>query len=123
MTSTASAVSYPDVTVADRWFRPLCDGKKTVEGRVRKGKWADVKQGDVLMISSSAKRNDEKKAFSVTGVRTYPGFEAMLASEGLIHVLPGVRTLAKGVAEYRAFYDAEVESRSGVVALELRGGG
>ena len=47
----------------------------------------------------------------------YPSFSAMLKDVGLQAALPGVDTLAEGVAIYRSFPGYDRDEEQGVVAI------
>ena len=113
--------------VDTKWFRHLLDGSKTIE--VRKNgpeRWGRVKKGDLLHLE-----NEEHNAeirFRVKDVRTYSSLDAMLATEGLRNVLPGVKTLEDAKRIYNTIDGTSMNSvlkrmeeyeKYGLIAIEL----
>lgn len=87
-------------------------GEKTIEGRLKKGKWSEVKKGDEILFNESL-------VTEVISVREYSSFEEMLRMEGLSKVLPGYESIEDGVTEYRRFFSEDEEKRYGVIAIEV----
>lgn len=97
------------------WYEHIRDGRKTVEGRLCKGLFADLRSGDKLKILD---KSGGYICARVLAVRRYKTFEEYLSHEGLRATLPGVRTISDGVAVYRRFYSPEREF--GVCAIQLQ---
>ena len=106
-----------EITVASPWFELIRDGKKIVEGRLNRSKFASFHTGTTLVINSSG--SDEKVVAVVTRVCKYPTFKAYLSQEGLARTLPGVQSIKEGVAVYRQFYDKAKEKEHGVLAIHF----
>lgn len=104
------------ISVSSQWFRFIKDGRKTVEGRLNRGKFANMKKGDTLIIS-----NDKQSIVVavITDIRKYHTFEEYLEQEGLSRTLPGTRNIRDGVAVYRKFYDEKMENEFGVLGIHL----
>ena len=107
--------------VSEPWFTLIASGLKSVEGRLRKGDFADVKQGQLIVW-----RNDElgfprTVKTTVKSTQQYASFEKYLKGEGLQQCLPapGVTSVSKGVAVYRKYYDKQMEREHGIVAIRL----
>lgn len=107
--------------VSEPWFTLIALGLKKVEGRLRKGDFADVKQGQVIVW-----RNDElgfprTVKTTVKSTQEYSSFEKYLKGECLKQCLPapGVTSMSKGVAVYRKYYTKELEREHGIVAIRL----
>ena len=62
-----------------------------------------MKIGDILQF------DDTGEKVKVVNLTLYSSFQVMFESEGLKHVLPGVREVEQGVAVYRKFYSIEQE--------------
>ncbi|PNH08524.1 hypothetical protein TSOC_004927 [Tetrabaena socialis] len=120
-----------------RYLELIRCGAKTVEGRVRVGKWADVLSGDLFRFTSSQgppaspapsppPSSPTAAAAPVlvraTTVRHYDSFRAMLEGEGLGACLPGVGSLDEGVEVYRSIPGyREAEGVQGVVGVGVTG--
>lgn len=102
---------------AEPYFTFVREGKKTVEGRLVKGKYAEIKTGDSINIHT----NDEADNFwvNVVGVRKYQTFRELLEQEGAKKVLPNAKDVEDGVSIYREFYSEADEQKYGVVAIEV----
>ena len=66
-----------------------------VEGRLLKGKFRNLKVGDV--VTWEALGNPRTYRTTITAMRTYESFEEMLTEEKLENVLPTVDSLVEGV--------------------------
>jgi ASC-1-like (ASCH) protein len=110
-------MAWKSFDVSSPWYEHIRDGRKTVEGRLCKGLFAGLRAGDKIKI-------DDKRGSYVCArvieVRRYPTFEEYLSQEGLRITLPGVRSLAEGVAVYRRFYSVEKEREFGICAIHLQ---
>ena len=94
------------------------NGQKTVEGRLIKGKYAEMNVGDHIVVQ----KEDESESFEVeiTALNKYLTFRDMLMSEGLTNVLPDAGDVDDGVSIYRQFYTKEQEVEYGVIAIRVR---
>lgn len=101
------------INVGEPWFEHIVKGKKDVEGRLNRGKFAELERGNQLFI------NDGAIVAKIVRVTPYLSFEEYLRIEGLKRTLPGISTIEEGIAAYRQFYSEEDEHLYGVVAIEL----
>jgi len=92
----------------------VVDGQKTVEGRLNRGKFAELAVGDIVEM------NDERTPFEIVAKNVYATFREMLEAEGIANVLPDTFSLERGVEVYRKFYSEEEEKEFGVVALRIK---
>jgi len=99
------------------WFSLIGSREKSIEGRLKKGKYSRIKPGDYLLVYSPGEKDCLKA--NVLAVRYYDSFRDMLEEEGLTKVLPGVRNIETGVETYRKIYPQEDERNFGVVAIEI----
>lgn len=104
---------YP-FTVQEPYKSLILSGEKTVEGRLNKGKFTDLKIGDILQFE------DTWEVFEVIDLSHYPRFQIMLEQEGLKHVLPWIQSIDTGVAIYHQFYTSAQETEFGVVAIHIK---
>lgn len=107
--------------VSEPWFTLIALGLKKVEGRLRKGDFADVKQGQVIVWYNDELGFPRSVKTMVKSTHEYTTFEKYLKGEGLQQCLPapGVTSMNKGVAVYRRFYDKQMEREHGIVAIRL----
>jgi ASC-1-like (ASCH) protein len=104
--------------VNDPWFTLIDAGIKTVEGRLRKGKYAEIRAGDTIRFTRT--RDSCSTSVVVEAVRPYASFEAMLSDNTIEKTLPGVPDVASGILVYRKFYTAAQEKEFGALALCIR---
>ena len=104
--------------LSEPWFALIDLGLKTVEGRKNKGRFKDMKVGDIVKWE-----NDDFKHRSVltriTAKTEYKTFEEYLRTEGLDKCLPGMNTIAHGLSVYFKYFTKEDEEKYGVVAIRL----
>ena len=104
--------------VQDPWFTLIREGLKVVEGRLNKGHFSKLKKGDIVHWKASGK-NHTQCTTKIVKVVHYPSFEAMLRTETLEHVLPGVPDVESGVKVYRKFFTEDKERELGVLAIRV----
>ena len=107
-------------TLSEPWFTLILLGLKTVEGRKNKGRFKDMKVGDIVEWS-----NDDFMSRSfltkITGKAEYPTFKEYLEKEGLDKCLPGMKKFGidHGLSVYYKYYTKEDEKEFGVVAIKI----
>jgi len=120
--------------IREPWYKAMVDGKKTVEGRLKRGAAASLKVGDAITIARSrapedstehpgARRYDTK----VVRVTPYRSFAELVKKEGPSTLFPG-KTSEKEVVEIYRQHSSEADEaeivKSGtdghaVVAIEV----
>jgi ASC-1-like (ASCH) protein len=96
------------------YYSMVINGLKTVEGRLNKGRFAELEIGDVLMM------RPENKKFQVTDKRQYKTFREMLEAEGVKNVLPDKNNIEEATKVYKNFYKESEENRYGVLAIRIK---
>jgi len=118
--SESELKSKPDYveTLSEPWFTLISMGLKTVEGRKNKGRFKEMKPGDIVEWT-----NDDFMPRSVktriVGKAKYNTFEEYLVSEGLDKCLPGMPDLEHGLSVYFKYFTKEDEKEFGVIAIRL----
>jgi len=105
--------------VSEPWFSLILLGLKTVEGRKNKGRFKDMKVGDIV----EWKNNDFKPRSVLTeiiGKAEYSTFREYLETEGLEKCLPSIQSIDNGIDVYYKYYTKEEEKEFGVVAIRLK---
>lgn len=102
-----------ELNIQEPYFSYILSGKKTVEGRLNKGKFFDARVGDVLRINGQAE-------FKVVTKNIYPTFREMIEKEGLQNVIPDKNTVDEGVEVYYGFYSVGDEKKYGVVGMRIK---
>ncbi len=102
----------------DKYFRAIKEGSKSVEGRIDKGIYAQIQQGDLIEFHSDATPNPITR--QVQRVSRYGSFKKMLEDVGVDKCLPGIKSVEEGEKIYHGFpnYKKKAEER-GVLALFL----
>lgn len=97
----------------DPYYSFCIEGKKTIEGRLNKGKFSQIEVGDII------KTNNET-SFEVIGKKIYPSFKDMIIAEGIKNVTPDKETIEEAIAVYRQFYTTKQEKEFGVIAIKIK---
>jgi ASC-1-like (ASCH) protein len=104
--------------LSEPWFSLISLGLKTVEGRKNRGKFGEMKVGDII----EWKNNDfqERKILTkITGKEAYKTFAEYLETEGLNKCLPGIPSLEHGLSVYFKYFTKEEEAEFGVIAIRI----
>ncbi len=101
-----------DINVQEPYFSSIVSGKKTVEGRLNKGKFFDLQVGYILKINGNVE-------YLVTTKNIYPGFREMIVAEGLKNVIPDKKTTEEALSVYYKFFSKEDELKYGVVGIKI----
>ena len=108
------------VTLRRQYIDVILQGKKTIEGRINAGMFAQVRPGDTLDLYD-ARCPSVRAVCTVTAVTPYDSWRAMLSGEGVAKCLPGVASIEAGVRIYANLPGYEERARRhGVLALALR---
>lgn len=104
--------------VSEPWFTLISLGLKSVEGRKNKGKFKEMKVGDIIEWNNNdfGKR---KTMVKITGKAVYKTFADYLETEGLDKCLPNIHSLEQGLNVYYKYYTKEQEAEFGVVAIRM----
>lgn len=105
-----------NINVQNPWFDSIKSGKKTVEGRLNKGTFAEFKIGDIIKINN----DNHNFKVKIINIDNYESFSDMIIHKGLDNVLPGIKTLEEGVAVYRQFYLEDKEKEFKVLAITVK---
>lgn len=102
---------------AEPYFTFLKNGQKTIEGRVQKGWYRNVKPGDEIEVYNE--NETDSILTKVIRVTQYPSIRDMLTKESINKLLPDVDTIDRGIRVYKKFYTSEQERQFGMVAIEI----
>ncbi len=106
-------MSVLSLNVQEPYHSFILSGVKTVEGRLNKGKFADIKIGDIIEIEP------EKIQFKIVEKNFYSDFKSMIEAEGLKNVIPDKNNVDAAVDVYYQFYTKEQEKEFGVLAIKI----
>jgi ASC-1-like (ASCH) protein len=105
--------------LSEPWFSLISLGLKTIEGRKNKGRFKDMKVGEIIKWTN----NDFKERSILTEIikkTEYKTFQEYLEFEGLHNCLPGIPDMETGLSIYYKYFTKEDESEFGVVAFEIK---
>jgi ASC-1-like (ASCH) protein len=106
------------INVSEPWFSLILLGIKTVEGRLNKNRFKEMKEGDIVEWSN----NDfgpRKVVTKIVKKTFYKSFNEYLNSEGIENCLPGINNIKDGLAVYYKYYKKEDEVEFGVTAIKV----
>jgi len=103
-------------------------GRKTIEGRLNKGKFARYVPGDIVTLRRDFRDENgilhdgpaNAARVRVVAVRNYPSFLAMVEAEGYTKVIPSASSSNQAAAEYNKYYSAADQATYGVLAIEVK---
>jgi len=105
-------------TLSEPWFSLISLGLKVVEGRRNKGRFHDMKVGDIVEWT-----NEDflpRSVFTkITDKKYYKTFREYLDNEGLQKCLPGMPDIEHGLSVYFKYYTKEDELKYGVAAIHF----
>jgi len=102
-------------------------GRKTIEGRLNKGKFAQYQVGETVSLRRDHRDEDgmlhdgepDAARVEITAIRRYGSFLEMVTEEGYEKVIPGAHSPQEAANEYNKFYSAEDQAKYGVLAIEV----
>lgn len=103
-----------NLNVQEPYFSYIQSGKKTVEGRLNKGKFKEIKPGDTIIFNDL-----ETNPFKVLETNLYSSFSEMIKSETLEKTVPDKKTIQDAVDVYYKFYTKAQEKEFGVLAIKI----
>lgn len=108
-------------------IQDILDGNKTVEGRLHKGKFLNIRPGDKLSLredvwndSEIVKSFPDKAKVEVTHVLYFESFSEMLHAIDFRKVIPHATTIQEALEVYRKFYSPIDEEKYGVIAFVFK---
>ncbi|MBP6911797.1 MAG: ASCH domain-containing protein [Candidatus Pacebacteria bacterium] len=102
------------LNVQEPYLSFILNGQKTIEGRLNKGKFKDLKTGDVLLVGP------EEKKFLIEMTTIYKSFREMIEKEGIENVIPDKDNIYEAESVYYGFYTKEQEKEFGVLAIKIK---
>lgn len=102
-------------------------GRKTIEGRLNRGKFAKYQVGDTVRLrrdvrnSGGALEDGQSDAarVTVTAIRHYDNFLDLVTAEGYQRVIPSAISSQAAADEYNKYYTQADQQRYGVLAIEI----
>lgn len=102
-------------------------GRKTIEGRLNKGKFAKYRVGDRVLLRRDVRGDDgvlrdgtpNAASVEIAAIRHYPDFKTMVIKEGFHVVIPSANSAEEAVSEYDKYYSLDDQQQYGVLAIEV----
>ena len=102
------------LNIQEPYLSFIFNSQKTIEGRLNKGKFKDLKIGDILLIGP------QQNKFVVEKLTPYENFKEMLINEGINKVVPDKNTIEEATDVYYKFFTKEQEKEFGVLAIQIK---
>ena len=117
-----------DLAVREPLFQSIVDGKVHALGRINRGPFKLIKEGDEVTIRRSRAPDDKteypglrRHQAKITKRADYASAEDMIKAEGAAKLFPGAKTAEKAVEEFRgSFHTPADEQEHGVVAFHFK---
>jgi ASC-1-like (ASCH) protein len=104
------------ISIDSRWYDQIKLKRKTVEGRLNKGQFKELKQNDIVYWVT---KDQPPLKTIIKRITVYKSFMRYIVNEGLRHTLPSVTRLRDGLEVYYTYYTKEQEQEFGVLAIEV----
>lgn len=103
-------------------------GRKTIEGRLNRGKFAEYRVGDTVLLrrdwrdDTGVLHDGEPDAacVEIVAIRHYGSFLEMVTTEGYERVIPSASSDEAAAAEYDKYYNSADQHHYGVLAIEVK---
>ena len=103
-------------------------GRKTIEGRLNKGKFAEYKVGDTISLRRDIRDANgvlhdgqpDAARVEVLATRQYKDFISMVTEEGYKRIIPSAVDAESAADEYNKYYSTEDQRTYGVLAIEIK---
>lgn len=106
--------------LSEPWFSYVLSGKKTIEGRVNRGDYANMCVGDKIWFTNTSAGYERKIKTTIDSIATYTTLEEYLLEEGLSNCLPDVSNISDGVSIYNNIYKNDTIELYGIKAFRIR---
>lgn len=105
----------------------ILSGKKTIEGRLNRGKFAEYAIGDQIWLRRDYRDEygilhdgEPRQALvEIVGIRHYSSFIDMITTEGFKRVIPYASSPEEAAQEYNNYYSTDEQADYGVLAIEI----
>lgn len=102
-------------------------GRKTIEGRLRRGKFAQYRVDDVIKLRRDIRDKDgvlrdgepDQARVKIVAIREYSDFLTMCRTEGYEKVIPRAHSAEEAAEEYTKYYSRTLQASCGVLVIEI----
>lgn len=103
-------------------------GRKTIEGRLNKGKFAEYSVGDIVSLRRDYRNSDgvlvdgepDAAQVKIIAIRRYDSFLQMAEAEGYESVIPTAASAQEAADVYNKYYSVSDQKTYGVLAIEIK---
>jgi len=105
--------------VQSEYFAAIKSGRKTIEGRLAKTKYSNLRPGNTITITDEG--TGEQLVMEVESLHIYAGFgPAFARREDYRTAVPSARSAEEAVGVYEQFYTLDKQAAEGVIFLEIK---
>lgn len=108
-----------NIYISEPWFSFIFIGLKTIEGRLYKNYFCNIKEGDYIEWINTDFNITRTCFTKVVQIKRYDNFKNYLEDNNLINSLPSILTIENGLKIYYNYYKIEDELKYGVVSFKL----
>ena len=102
-------MSTYEKNLSEPWFSLIKLHIKTVEGRLNKGDFANMKIGDFILFINNELGFERKFKIEIKNIKYYNNFQIYLENETLEKCLPGIDNIEEGLHVYYKYYNKSDE--------------
>ncbi len=108
--------------LSEPWFSLILLGLKTVEGRLNKGDFKNMKVNDIVIWSNNDFGFTREITTKIKKITHYSTFKEYLINEKLSNTLPVINSIDHGIAVYKTYFPniEQDEIKYGVLAIKLQ---
>lgn len=105
-------------TVKEPWFSKIKSGEKDVEGRLHKGRFQKIHDGDEIVWIN--KDTDEEVKTTVLDHKIYDDISDMIKGVGHKKLMPGSKSSKEVQEAYDSYYRPEQQKEHKAIAIYLK---
>jgi ASC-1-like (ASCH) protein len=106
--------------LSEPWFSLIKIGKKTIEGRLNKGDFKELKKNDIIKFINNDFSIPRSFLVKIKSTKIYNSFNEYLTNEKLHRCLPGIDTIEEGVSIYYKYYKKSDEEQYKIIAIKFK---
>ena len=106
--------------LSEPWFSLIKLGLKTVEGRLNKGDFKELKKNDIIKFINNDFPISRNFKVKIKSKKIYNTFSEYLTGERLQKCLPGIDTINEGVTIYYKYYKKSDEQQYNILAIRFK---
>lgn len=106
--------------VSEPWFSLIKLGLKTVEGRLNKGDFQNLRRNDIIIWTNDELGFIREFRVRITSIREFNNFKSYLETEGLNRCLPGIDNIDEGLKIYYRYFTKNQENEFGILVIRMK---